>query len=341
MKLVYLNPLKEEILKQASDDIKAQAKAGVVVKQPEQSEQPEQQNNEEAWFSDEEYRDENSVIQDEDIRELNDFGLYEFDVDYLIPIKAARLAKDSQSPFAALYEPKARKKYKESEMVYKTEKSMPYNEYKQNIRFGFIRTSDTFKYAKMKPEKVKELLGLAHDEFPIRRKKGFNQKKVGYIKLNIPNDMANYYVEVVKSGRILRWLWWILIILALLLLLRSCGLSDWDWNRLNPYRIETTDVQDVSQLSIQHRAEVKNDGDRLNLGLTSESVAGISFVVKVYAGSNDQGDLIYESKRMNAGDTLATIDIQGRVVSACTIVCEVYKDSGQYIGSIESYFTIK
>ena len=336
MKLVYLNPLKEDILKQALDDIQAQS--GVVAEQPERSEH---QNDEIDLYSDEAYRNEDSVIQTEDIKELDDFGLYDFDIDYLVTIKAARLAKNSQSPFAALYEPKERKTYKESEMVYKTEKRMTYNEYKQNIRFGFIRASDTFKYAKMKPDKVKELLGLAHGEFPIRRKKGFNQKKVGYIKLNIPNETADYYVEVVKSRGILRWLWWILIILALLLLLRSCNMSDWNWNALNPYRTETTDVQDASQLSIQHRAEVNNDGGRLNLGLTSESVDGISFVIKVYAGSESQGDLIYESGRMNAGDTLATIDIQGQIDVACTLVCEVYKDSGQYIGSLESCFTIK
>lgn len=336
MNLVYLSPLKKEVLEQALEDIKAQSTTV-----PEHQEHQEHQNDESDWFSDDEYRDEDTVIQAEDVKELEDFGLYDFDIDNLVTIKAARLTKDSHSPFAALSEPKERKRQSEFEYMCKTEKNMPYNEYKQNIRLGFIQAANDFKYAKVKPEKVKDLLGIAHKEFPIHRKKRFYQKKVGYIKLDIRNETANYYVEVVKGGKILKWLWWILIIIALLLSLRSCGMNDWniDLNGLTPYKTESQTVEDISQLSIQHRADVENNNGSLNLALSSESIEGIAFQIKVY--SADEESPFYESEMMAAGSHLATIPSPVGTSGNCILVCEVYKDSGQHIGQLKSYFNIK
>lgn len=87
-------------------------------------------------------------------------------------------------------------------------KKIKYSEYKQGIRLGFIRSADSFEYDTCDVYNEKQIAGVVNDRFPIHNKKGFNQKKVGYLKLAEDTSTEDYYVEVTKSRGILWMILW-------------------------------------------------------------------------------------------------------------------------------------
>lgn len=283
-----------------------------------------------------------------EIKNTDHFKQYAFDTDYLVTLKAARMSKEATTPFVVIKTGDKKSKATELDTIYRTDKKIKYSEYKQGIRLGFIRVSDSFRYARYNMEKTQQLVGVVNDEIPIRRKKGFNQKRVGYIKLTEGTGTEDYYVEATKSRG---YLWMILMVLVMAALVVLLSGHDWDgwhfnWDGLTAYKTSITEVQEQNQLSINHEADAELVDGLISLGLTSDGEADLQFKVKIYCGAIEESNLIYESDKIMAGAGLEKIEPHGlndlRAGNyTCAIICEVYKDTGSFIGTLESHFILK
>lgn len=298
-------------------------------------------------FYSEDYRGKSQI--EVEVKNTDHFKQYTFDTDYLITLKSARMSKEAATPFVVLKTGDKKSKATELDTIYRTDKKIKYSEYKQGIRFGFIRVSDSFRYAKYNLEKTQQLVGVVNDEIPIRKKKGFNQKRVGYIKLSEGTSTEDYYVEATKSRGILWMILMTLVIAALVILLCGYDWGGWhfNWDGLTAYKTSITDVQEQNQLSINHEADVElNEDGFINLGLTSDGEDDLQFKVRIYCGAIEEDNLIYESDKLMTGAGLEKIEPHGlgdlkAGNYTCIVLCEVFKDSGSFIGTLESHFILK
>lgn len=294
-------------------------------------------------FSDSLYDDAEQEIQS--IWKSADIKEYNFDTTGLVTLKVARMSKEAKAPFAIIKNGNKKKKASEFDSIYAMSKKIKYSEYKQGIRLGFIRSADSFEYDTCDVYNEKQIAGVVNDRFPIHKKKGFNQKKVGYLKLAEGTSTEDYYVEVTKSRGILWMILWALIIVALVLLLNNLNMGGWqfDWDNLNFYKTEVEKIYTVDQLGITHRAEVTLRDGQAGLELVSDTVGGLEYQIRIYDTQDETGEPIYESGILKAGTAMPTIEISKAMSTGehtCRIECDVYRDTGVYIGQFTSQFNL-
>lgn len=291
----------------------------------------------------------------EDIQEVKNtdaYDKYTISSEHYMTLKEARISKEIRTSFAIIKYRGKKGKATDYDNIYRTDKKIKYKQYRQRVRLGFIRGARDFRYSNIKlhydlsPDK--SIVGILNEEIPIRKKKGFNQKTVGFIKLSEAADYEDYYVEVTRSRGILWMILTALIVIALALLLSRHDWSSWhfDWNSLTAYKTEVSEVQTENLMEISHRAEVDLEGSSLRLELTSNQTVATEYKVKIYIGEGTSGQQIYESEKLPAGTGLETIEVTGTEnldpgSYTCSIQCEVYKELGGYLGSLESHFTMR
>lgn len=287
-----------------------------------------------------------------EVKNTDPYDKYTISSEHYMTLKEARVSKEIKTPFAIIKGQGKKSKVTEYDNIYRTDKKIKYKQYRQRSRLGFIRSADDFRYSTIKlhydlpPDE--RIVGMLNEEIPIRKKKGFNQKTVGFMKLAESADHEDYYVEVIRSRGILWMILTALIIAALALILNGHDWSNWhfNWDSLAVYKTTVSEIQTENLIEINHRAEVNLEGNSLRLELTSNQVGATEYKVKIYIGDDATGQQIYESEKLSAGTGLGTIEVTGTEglqpgSYTCTIKCDVYKGLGGYIGSLESHFTIR
>lgn len=278
------------------------------------------------------------------------YGLepYTLSTDYMMSLKEARRSKEIKTPFAIAKRQDRKSRPSEFDSIYRTYKKIKYSDYRQGIRLGFIQSSSVLKNTYINNKNSNKFIGIANQDIPIRKKKGFNQKKLGYIKLQEGTDTQDYYVEITQNRGILWMILTFLITATLVVLLHNINWNNWhiDWRNLTAFRSTISEFTEQSSMSIYHQSKARLDGSTLRLELTSDHVDGQKYKIKIYLGAPSAETLVYEGKQLEAGASIPSIELNniGHLEPGtynCVIVCDVYKSTGRYLGALESTFTLE
>lgn len=284
--------------------------------------------------------DSNNKGQSVIISNIDDFRKYSISFDNMVTHKEARTSIEEKRPFIVAKRGKKKSFAEDIDTIYKTLPKMKIAD-KNVQRIGFIVAEEKARSFKLK--KKNKYAGVINEEFLISRRKGFNQKKVGYLQLMESTASKDLYVEV-TTNRGYKWLAILIIIISLLG--AFIALKDWDgWHLakkgLTLYKTEEIIEYKESALNISLNATpVLKDGN-VNINLSSEQAEGITFIARLYLV--DTEELIYESKEMQAGEGVAKIEISTELEVGehkCNLVCESYKN-GNYLGTVESSLLLK
>lgn len=310
---------------------------------------------EDEFLSDIYYENNNRKAEIEVVKRNTDkLPQYDFKSSYMLTLKEASLNKEIKTPFAIIKGKDNNGKVKKGtatiyDSIYKLDKKMQFKEQREAVRVGFIDSADTFKMVHYNLEKTKALAGIAHENYPIRKKKRFNHKSVGQIPLSNSTHLIDYYVEITKSRGILWMIWIALIATVLALILSNKTMDGWQfsWDNLTVFKTSISEVQEESQVSMNHKTEVQLVNGSMNIGLVITKAAGsenMQCKIKIYKGVSTESNLIYESGMLPAGGSLGEMQVLEDLKAGnyeCNIVCEVYRSTGSYIGSLESQFILK
>lgn len=272
----------------------------------------------------------------------NHIEKYSINTKCLISLKAARVSKEIGTPFAVAKWNRKEKRISELDNIYTLSKKIKYNEYKQGIRIGFLRSSDSFQYDHCNIHDPNQVVGVVNDIFPIRKRKGLTQRKVGYLKLNESTDTKEFYVEVTKTRNMLWLILYALIIAAIVLCLHSFISSGWslDWDNLSFSKTAISEVDVVNELGIMHQGEVILKDGQAAIGLIGNSASGVSYKVEIYEAATNEA--LYESSIIAANEGLQVIEVTKPLSPGrhpCDLICEAYKD-GSYLGQIQSQLVL-
>lgn len=70
---------------------------------------------------------------------------------------------------------------------------------------------------------------------------------------------------------------------------------------------------------------------------------GLEYQIRIYDTQDETGEPIYESGILKAGTAMPTIEISKAMSTGehtCRIECDVYRDTGVYIGQFTSQFNL-
>ena len=275
------------------------------------------------------------------IKNTDGFNHYSFDYDFSVTHKQARTMTEEKRPFVVAKNGKKKSIAEEIDTIYHPAVKMKIED-KSVQRLGFVLADDKAKQFKLKDKKKKNFKGIISDEYLILKKKPFNTKKVGYIKLQESTETKNLYVEVVQ-GRGYGWLIAFLGILCVLgLIIFTRDYKDWHFNLdgLTIYKTKEVTEYKESELEISLNATpVLKDG-YVNLNLSSEPVDGITYIARLYTEENE---LVYESEELKAGEEVDKIELITELLVGeheCTLICETYRN-GNYLGTLESNLVLQ
>ena len=241
------------------------------------------------------------------ISNIDDFGGYSFDYNYRVSLKQARTMTEEKRPFI-VYKLGTKKEVENIDAIYHTALKMKIED-KSIQRLGFLMTDKKEKTIKLRKGNKKKFRGVIDEEFPIYKKRPFNTKKVGYIKLAESTPYKDIYVEVVeKQGY--KWL------LALFIIICSIGLflkfgdtGDWqiNWEKLTAFKTEEVIEQTEGQVKIGFNLSPTYRGSdgMIDLQIESEEVINITYKVKLFKA--DTKELLYESDKMMTGAGVSEI----------------------------------
>ena len=348
MKIVYLKPIKvvETVEKQDKQDkqIDDYLESDPFAEWEKESKAKNDDNGEYNGFSDDLY-DDNT---EEQIKHKNTDGLKEYRVDSnnIYTLKSARMSKEIRTPFAVVKTSKKKRGVGEFDNLYRIDQKTKYNEFRQEVTIGYVKASNRFGYAHYKPSMNDKIVGLINGEIPIWKNKGFNQQRVGYIKLNEKSLLEEYYVEVTRSRGYWRFIQVALIVAALLIVLSKVNFENIHFSKdgLEFIKSTVTEVQEEQQMAISHLSDLEVKDGLVNIDLTSEVSEGLEFKVKIYIGDNiDTGLQICESERLAAGSSIDTVEISQQVAGALRqgthegiLVCEIYNAGSKPVRTLTS-----
>jgi len=267
------------------------------------------------------------------------FKPYSFDYEYLVTHKQARTMIEEKRPFIVSKLGTKRNVVEDTDNIYHTVPKMKIED-KSIQRLGFVLADEKVTKFRLKDKKKKRYKGVINDEYLILKKKPFNTKKIGYIKLQESTRQKDLYVEVI-TNRGYKWL------AALLLILGLTGLyintKDWEgWHinldKLRIYKTEEITEYKESELVISLNGTPVLKNGFININLSSEYTENITYVALLYDENNN---LIYESDEINAGEGISKIEeteLKGIMTTGeheCILICESYRNNN-YIGSVES-----
>lgn len=276
------------------------------------------------------------------ISNIDEFRDYNFDFDYRVSLKQARTMTEEKRPFV-ISKNGTKKEVEDIDTIYHTALKMKVED-KSIQRLGFLMTDKKEKTIKLGGRNKRKYRGIISGEYPIYKKRPFNTKKIGYIKLAESTPYKDLYVEVVEK----RGCKWMLALLAIIcsigLFLKLSNFDDWqiNWERLTAFKTEEVIEQKESQINISFNPAPSYsvaDG-KISLQLESEAVENVTYRVKVYM--TDTNELLYKSDKISAGDGISEIYVNKDFDNGscdCYIECDTYKN-GIYMGTMSSSLVI-
>ena len=267
--------------------------------------------------------------------------------DYKVSKKEALTSIEAKTPFIVEKVDGKKPRIDEYDNVYKTVSKIKHSDGQRARRVGYMRVADKIERQPILFMREKNILGVFHGKCIITKKKGFNQSKIGYVKLESNGMEIDRYVEITKSKGIRPLMMWLLV-LGLVFLLKDVKMPEnwnFDWKNLRLYKTEEYTEYKESIVEINHNMQGTLTDGILKLNMTSkgnEDTDGlILYNVKILdVGSND---ILYES------GLLEKVDIQEIEISKnyevgefeCKIICDTYRDSKlKFIGTVESDFIL-
>lgn len=292
-------------------------------------------------FDLEDYEQEiNEKQEKEIITSIEGFRNYSLSFDNVITHKEARTAIEEKRPFIIAKRGKKASTAEEVDTIYRVLPKMKIMD-KNVQRIGFIEADHKAKHVKFNKRKTYKYRGLANEEFLIKKKKGFNQRKIGYIPLMESTQNKELYVEITTS-RGYTWLLLVLIIVGLIgLFACTKNMDGWHFNldKLKLYKTKEIIEYQENELQLTLNATpVLNDG-YININLSSDYVENVTYIARLYDENNT---LIFESDTIKAGEGLEKIKLLNEPSTGeheYNLVCETYKNES-YIGEIESSILI-
>lgn len=272
------------------------------------------------------------------ISNIDGFRKYSLDTECVVTHKEARTAIEEKRPFIVAKRGKKLGMAEEVDTIYKTLPKMKISN-KNVQRIGFLIADERATQCKLKDKK--KYRGIANDEFLITKKKGFNQKKIGYLPLEETTATKDLYVEV-TTNRGYKWLIVLLLIICLIcLFIATRDLADWHFNKngLTFYKTKEITEFEENELSISLNATPFLKSGSVNLNLSSEYAEGVTYVARLY---DENSNLIYESEELKAGEGISKIELLKDLSIGkheCALICESFKNEN-YLGTIESSLTL-
>lgn len=296
---------------------------------------------------DEDYRDHSHTnVQVKNTDSLTD--RYNFDSNYMVTLKAAKLSGKVKAPYIVMKTMDKSSEVKEIDTIYKTDAKLKYNEYKQNVILGFILGDDAFRTIQFNPKHMDKYVGTVNEDFPIFKKKPFNSKRVGYIKLSENNPNEDYYLAVVKKRKPFAFVPYIVAALVTLIILTQTnwgmigeGLKK-DIEHLKNIGSTVTEVMTVHDWSVYHesKAVVGSDGTVV-LNIKTSEFLNTHYKVFMYIDDAE----IYASEELESGASLDSINVPilNNLESGeytCKLVCKLYETVGIPILEVSNFMTI-
>lgn len=276
------------------------------------------------------------------VSNIDDFRDYNFDFDYRVSLKQARTMTEDKRTFV-VSKNGTKKEVEDIDTIYHTALKMKIED-KSIQRLGFLMVDKKEKTVKLRGRNKRKYKGVIAGEYPIYKKRPFNTKKIGYIKLAESTAYKDLYVEVVEN-RGCKWLLALLIILGLnSLFLKFGDFGDWhiNWEKLTAYKTEEVIEQKESQINISFNPAPSYSvaEGKINIQLESEAVENVTYRVKLFI--SDSNELIYQSEKIRAGDGISEIYVDKDFDSGscdCYIECDTYKN-GIYMGTMTSSLVV-
>ena len=248
-----------------------------------------------------------------------------FDSTYRVSKREALTSIEAKTPFIVGKNKSKKPKIEEYDAVYKTIPKIKHSDKKGARRVGYLQVSDKVRKQHINIAKSKNVIGIVNDDYCITKKKGFYQRKIGYVKLQDDNSGKDKYVEVTKSKGI--------EFLLILLILVGIGL-------LSLYKTEKQVEYEEHMLTVHHDASpVMKDGV-LELNLVSEKSGDadgdLEYIVKIIDNMSDE--TIFESEKLKEGEGLQSVPVDKKYEVGeyhCDILCDAYKGL-IYLGTVES-----
>lgn len=326
MKKLFLRYIKQ------TDSVKKSGKKAV-------KEEVAVESNDVLGFDDSDYKDDN--VDDKKINLPDNLKRYSISYDNLVSHKEARTSIEDKLPFIVSKRGKKLDKVENEDTLYKLCPKMRISD-KYNVRVGFLLADNKLKYIKSKDINNKKYIGVLNDEYLIEKKKRFNYKKVGYLKLKDTTGKENLYVEVITSKGY-KWLFTLIVIISLLSLVYThIDKSNWhiDDRLMKLYKTNESIEYQESALSIEFNpVPVLNDGI-LNINLCSEYIEDTTLKFKLFDSENN---IIYESEEIDTGEQVDNISLKNSLpvgTYKCTLVCDAYKNK-KYLSSLNSELEIQ
>lgn len=293
-------------------------------------------------------KEEHSTTKEVQVTNIDTFNKYNLGLQNSLTYKEARTSIEEHRAFIVAKRGNKRRNVEDIDTIYRTLPKMRIEDNKQSQRIGFIIAEDRSKKAKVKDVKenqklyekqFKKFKGIINDEFPIYRRKPFNYKKVGYLKLGESTNSSNLYVEVIKN-RGIKWMLYIILIIALLIMFistRNIDTSGWKFNprNLTLYKTAEQVVNQDTDINFEFNSEPKIKDNKIYINLSSDKKEGVTYILKIYDSENN---CVYESKEKKSGEGIEKIILNKKFKKGkheLLIVCETYKNK-KYLGSVES-----
>lgn len=146
----------------------------------------------------EEFKNEHSSTITKIIKNTDGFNAYSFDYSFKVTAKQARTMIEEKRPFIILKLGKKRNLVEEIDNIYHTSPKMKIED-KSIQRLGFVIADEKQRQFKLKDKNKAHYKGVIDGEYLILKKKPFNSKKVGYIKLQESTQQKDLYVEVITN----------------------------------------------------------------------------------------------------------------------------------------------
>lgn len=278
------------------------------------------------------------------VTNIDNFNSYTIDTDYVVEHKVARTSVEEKRPFIVYKSGEKGSKLEEVDTIYRTDIKMPISD-KRVQRVGYVIADEakkTTRLRKNEKKNKKKYAGVVNERTLIYRKKKFNYKKIGYIKLMECTDNRDLFVEVI-ANRGYKWLAAIFLIICLaLLILNNKNFSNmhFDLDNLRLFKSQENTEIGESQLEVSLNAKPVVKNGSCNIYLSSIENKGVTYIAKLF---NEDNVLIWESEEISAGQGVDTIHIQEDLQVGshqCLLKCDTYRDN-KFIGTVQSEITLE
>lgn len=318
----------------------------------------EEKNDINEFFSDDMYnhKQKNTVT----VKNTDGIESYRVAQEFKVTRKEALTSIEAKTPFIVGKLSDNKNKITEGDIVYKTIAKMKGHKIR---RVGYLEVTSKVKKSSLKLTSIKDLVCLLDNYYPVRRKRKFNHKKVGYIKLgslsesfdNKQVDDVDKYIEVTQSEGIKPIIRFFIIILLLVGLKSLCDIgreNGWNIDNLTLYKTEEIVQYKTNIVEISHSENpILHDGKlSINIESSAKNEDDGELYYKIKIQDTNSKDMLYESDYMVAGSKLNEIILDAEIVKKytvdnkyrCVIIADTFKgDNKSFIGTMKSNFEMR